>query len=51
MALLPKAITRISAIPIKIPAQFLTDLKNKIPNSVLKNNKTKQNKQKNHQES
>ena len=39
MAILPKAIYRFTAIPIKIPTQFFTDLKRMEFNFIWKNRK------------
>jgi hypothetical protein len=39
MAILPKAIYTLSAIPIKIPTQFLKDMKRAISNSSTKTKK------------
>ena len=39
MAILPKTIYRLNAMPIKIPAKFLTDLKRTILNFIWKSKK------------
>jgi hypothetical protein len=39
MVILPKAICRFNAIPIKIPAQFFTDMERAILNFMWKNTK------------
>jgi hypothetical protein len=41
MAILPKAIYRFSAIPIKIPKQFLKDMERAILKFIWKGKKTK----------
>ena len=44
MAILPKAIYRFSAIPIKIPTQFFTNLERTIINFIWKNQEPKRSK-------
>ena len=52
MAILPKAICRFSAIPVKITTQFFTDVERAILNFIWKNKKSRISKQtiKEHQE-